>query len=263
MAGKKWLESEIEFIKQNFKTMTCDEIGTVLNRTGRAVEHQSAKLNLIREPNIGDEFGRLKIRIKFFDEKKRRTYAICDCKCGKETTQPLTSLVQQRIVSCGCWKAEQASKRLKASNFRHGMTNTKLYRVWAQMRNRCFNPNDIAYKDYGGRGISVCDDWSDFVNFLEWSINNNYKLGLSIDRINNNGNYEPSNCRWATKQEQANNRRNNRLDTVKVSAFGETKAVRSWLQDIRCNVKSMTTIVYRIGAGWTPEDAISKPSERR
>lgn len=265
MAGKKWLDTEIDFIQKNYREMTCVEMSKILGRTERAVEHQSAKLNLIREPIVGDEFGRLTIKEKFFDEEKRKTYAICDCSCGKETKQRLTSLVQGTIVSCGCWKAEKASERISKQNFVHGKGNMnyRLYRIWSAMKTRCYNNKHISYQGYGGRGITICEEWLvSFDNFERWSLNNGYLDELTIDRIDNNKNYEPSNCRWVDMQTQAANRRNNRMDTVKVTAFGETKAVRSWLLDSRCSVKSMTTIVYRIGAGWTPEEAISKPSER-
>jgi len=266
MAGKKWLETEINFIQNNYKNMTCREMAIQLGRSERAVEHQSAKLNLIREPNINDKLGRLTIKKKIFDELKRKTYVICDCECGNETKQRLTDLVQGRIVSCGCWKAEKARERITEMNFIHGKgdLNYRLFRIWSAMKTRCYNQKHKSYEWYGGRGIIICDNWlTSFENFENWSLSNGYQDDLSIDRIDVNGNYEPSNCRWVDSLTQANNRRNNRLDTVKVTAFGETKAIRSWLNDSRCNVKYMTTIVYRIGAGWTPEDAISKPSERR
>jgi len=89
----------------------------------------------------------------------------------------------------------------------HGETKTKLYTVWSAMRNRCSNINNTDYPSYGGRGISVCDNWGKYENFREWSRDNGYSDGLSIDRINNDGNYEPSNCRWATKEVQARNTR--------------------------------------------------------
>jgi hypothetical protein len=93
----------------------------------------------------------------------------------------------------------------------HGETRTPLYRVWAKMRERCGRPNDAKYPLYGGRGISVCPEWLDFITFSAWAHDNGYQQGLSIDRVDNNGNYEPSNCRWATQKEQQRNRVDNRV----------------------------------------------------
>jgi hypothetical protein len=266
MAGKKWSDSEVNFIKENYQKMTCGEIGKVLNRTERAVEHLSSKLKLIREPSVGDKFNRLEILEKYFDVKTRKTWAVFKCQCGNTTKQIISKVYKGIIVSCGCWKAEKASERTKIRNFKHGKgtLDYRLFRIWNAMKTRCYNPKFKDFDDYGGRGITICDDWlKDFIKFEEWSLSNGYQDSLSIDRINVNGNYEPNNCRWITMKEQARNRRNNRMDTVKVTAFGETKSVIDWLEDDRCNLKTTTGIIYRVGAGWIPEEAISKPSERK
>lgn len=269
MAGRKWLESEIEFIKQNYKNMTCAEIGSKIDRTERAVEHMSSNLNLIREAQIGDKFNRLTIKNKIIEDKygQHITYAICDCDCGKEHTVKLTFLVSNHTKSCGCLRDEKARERVIERNWKHGesdLKNNRLYRIWSAMKSRCYTQYSRSFKDYGGRGIIVCDDWKkDFLIFKDWALNNGYSDDLSIDRVDVNGNYEPSNCRWATNQQQARNRRNNRMDTVKITAFGETKSALDWLDDPRCDLKTTTGIIYRIGAGWTPEEAISKPSERK
>jgi hypothetical protein len=215
-------------------------------------------------PKIEDKFGRLTIK-ELFVREDGKTCAKCLCECGQYSYPRATSLVQGRITSCGCWKAEKAAERTKIRNFKFGRGNhsNRLYRIWAAMRNRCNNPNNSWYKYYGGKGIIVCKLWNSYIAFEDWALNNGYAEGLTLDRVNVNDNYKPENCRWATRKVQARNRSNNRIDTVKITAFNETKTLSDWLDDSRCAVKNGTTICYRIGAGWTPEEAISKKSERR
>lgn len=109
-----------------------------------------------------------------------------------------------------------------------GRRGTPLYTVWSRMKERCYNKNDAAYKNYGGRGIYVCDEWkNDYLAFHEWALSSGYEYGLSIDRIDNNGPYSPENCRWATRKEQCNNRRTNLLVTYN----GETKTFSQWIEE--------------------------------
>ena len=107
-----------------------------------------------------------------------------------------------KIKSCGCLN--------KQGNPKHGLRYTRLYRIWINMKTRCYNKNTNRYKDYGARGITICNEWrNDFMSFYNWSMNNGYDENLTIDRINNDKNYEPSNCRWITVKEQNRNKRNN------------------------------------------------------
>lgn len=124
---------------------------------------------------------------------------LCRCSCGKEKIVDGGSLRSGRSKSCGHFR--------KNGNPKHGGRWTRLYMVWDSMRGRCFTTSNKNYKDYGGRGIMVCEEWNDFSAFRDWALANGYKKGLSIDRINNDGNYEPSNCRWATPHEQRINQR--------------------------------------------------------
>src|ERR1700722_16643995 len=147
-------------------------------------------------------------------------------------------------------------KRLREN---HGSSKTRLYKKWKSMRRRCKNKNETLYKNYGGRGISITKDWDDsFISFRDWAIENGYSDGLSIERIDNDGNYSPENCRWLEPKDQANNTRKN----VFVVAFGEKKSIARWSIDKRCKV-DYGTLRYRIKAGWTVEIAISTPVDGR
>ena len=126
---------------------------------------------------------------------------------------------------------ESALKRDNSNRGTHRMSteHPKLYLVWETMKNRCENPNRAKYKDYGARGIEVCDEWHNTENFCKWALENGYEEGLQIDRIDNNGNYEPNNCRWVTPKENSRNRRN----TVYLTVNGETKCVAEWCENVK------------------------------
>lgn len=144
-------------------------------------------------------------------------------------------------------------KRKRTTNH-HGLTRHPLYVSWRSMRQRCLNKNNTAYHNYGGRGITICDEWlNDFVSFYEWALSNGYKKGYTIDRINNDGNYEPSNCRWITVKEQSYNRRTNRYLTV----YGITKTLEEWTHIM--NHKNHNALWLRLNRGWSIEDAVCTP----
>lgn len=138
--------------------------------------------------------------------------------------------------------------------YKHGQANTRLYRIWDAMKTRCTNPNSRNYANYGARGISICPEWmKDFKAFYDWAIENGYADDLSIDRIDNNGNYEPSNCRWASKKEQSNNSRRNVFLTYK----GKTQTLAQWCDEL--GFDNHWTICKRIKSGWSIEKALSTP----
>lgn len=170
-------------------------------------------INSKTKAEIGKTYGRLKILdIETFKDKyNTRTYAICECECGKIIKTRLSNLKDGTTQSCGCYHSEILKKGCKP--LKHGMTNDRLYNVWQGMKQRCYYSKHNHYKDYGGRGIIICDEWKNNFNaFYNWAISHGYDKNAkrnqcTIDRIDVNGNYEPSNCRWVSQSIQNLNKR--------------------------------------------------------
>lgn len=185
------------------------------------------------------------------DQRRRRLYR-CICDCGNERIAVSSYLLNGTTKSCGCTLRQATIKRSTT----HGKTKHPLYHVWMGMKTRCFNEKCGWYHRYGGRGITVCDDWKkDFQIFYEWAMASGYREGLSLDRIDVNGNYEPNNCRWATIHEQQNNRRNN----VHIEAYGRTLTVAEWAIELGI---SKETIYTRLKHGDIGEHAL-RPARRK
>lgn len=157
---------------------------------------------------VGKKFNRLTVTAYLGKGKHDKHYWQCQCECGGEVTLNTSRLTGNKpTVSCGCFRVE-AMKDNRFDGVKHGLHDHKLYSIRASMLQRCYNPNSQRFMYYGLKGVSVCQDWQDsFEIFYDWAMSNGYKEGLSIDRIDSEGNYEPSNCQWVTVSE--NSRRMN------------------------------------------------------
>lgn len=198
----------------------------------------------------GQKFGRLKV-LQFIEIRKHHSYWLCKCNCGNITEVSNSSLRSGKVKSCGCLRKETAKENVIKSQTTHHLTNTRIYNIWRSMKKRCYLKSYKAYKDYGGRGIRVCDEWrNDFMSFYNWAVANGYKENLTLDRIDVNGNYEPNNCRWVDWKTQQNNRR----DNIHIQYNGENKSVYEWANTF--DIK-YCTLWWRIKNGWSIEDALT------
>lgn len=175
----------------------------------------------------GRVFGRLRV-ISKVEKDKKHSYWLCRCTCGNTTISRADGLLSGRIKSCGCYRREILTPAAVEANTVHGMRNTRLYDIWCLMRSRCNNPRNNRFSIYGGRGIKVCKEWDDFRNFAAWALNNGYRDDLTIERIDVNGNYGPSNCKWVPRKQQSRNRRN----TVYIIKDGKRQPLVKFLEDI-------------------------------
>lgn len=179
---------------------------------------------------------------------------LCRCDCGNMVIVKTSHLFSGHTKSCGCYAKEVQIANGKKE--KHGLTYSengkvaRIYRIWSQIKTRCFNSNDGHFANYGGRGITICKEWlTDFKAFYDWSMANGYSDELTIDRINVDGNYEPSNCRWATNAEQNRNKRN----TVLVTYEGVSKTLHEWSKITGIGYQ---TLYYRYKTGKAPEEIL-------
>jgi hypothetical protein len=200
----------------------------------------------------GERYGRLTV-LKYSHTEEGKAMWFCACECGEKTIIQGNLLRNGHTKSCGCLRLEI----LEATRTSHGLCNKepRLYEIWNGIKARCNRKNHRAYEDYGGRGIKVCPEWNnDFKDFCEWAMKNGYEEDLSIDRIEVNGDYEPSNCRWTTVQEQSRNRRSN----VKIEINGEIKTITEWSE---ISGISYSTLRNRWKKGW-PTDQLFTPVKK-
>ncbi len=195
----------------------------------------------------GQRFGRLCVQERQGSDAWKSALWCCKCDCGNECIVSSHNLRTGHTQSCGCLQRERAAK----ANTTHGHRHTRLYGIWNSMVARCHRKNTKAYPDYGGRGITVCDEWKrDFQAFYDWAMANGYNDTLSIDRKDNDKGYSPDNCRWATTEIQANNKRSN----ISVEYNGESHTLAEWSKIL--GIKD-ATLRKRLNDGWGIEEAFT------
>lgn len=194
----------------------------------------------------GDTYGRYTVLGVF--KESGRTYARVQCSCNSPARYVRTDgLKNGTSKSCGCARIESVTK--------HGLWSNPVFNIWANMISRCYNKKNNRYSRYGGRGIKVCERWKDVSNFVA-DMGATFKEGLTIDRINNDGNYEPSNCQWSTRARQNRNYSRN----VILHHDGKSMCVVDWASELNLNPK---LIYERKKAGWSDYDALTKPAKRQ
>lgn len=205
-------------------------------------EDKSAIANFTAPVKAGDKFGR------WTAQRSGINKILCRCECGAQKEIKVYTLRKGQSRSCGCLHKEMMANRWKT----HGHSQMREWRIWFAMKQRCYTKTHVYYRRYGGRGISVCEEWRNSFDAFFRDMGKCPK-GMTLDRINNNGNYEPGNCRWATSDEQNNNRRDNRL----LSAFGKTQTMMRWAKEYGIR---FGTLSERLRRGFmSVEDAISRP----
>lgn len=202
---------------------------------------------------VGQKFGRALV-ISRSGSRNGRVYWFCACDCGKKFETITASLTGGKTTSCGCYRHE----RERDANIKHGKTNSRIYRIYNLMKNRCYNHNVPRYKNYGARGIRVCDDWlgeDGFIAFNNWAILNGYNDDLTIERIDVNGNYCPENCKWIRKEEQAKNKTSN----VIIEIDDKKQILSEWCKEFNIEYGLAHERMYN---GWNAIDALTKPKQR-
>lgn len=203
-----------------------------------------------RIKQIKPEYGQCKVLYidKYNTILHKRLYVKVKCKnCGKITSKSISvmkqNIKQGYVNTCGNYNETNDGR-------------SRLYNIWGGIKERCNTITNSAYKDYGGRGIKMCDEWlNSFQTFKKWALNNGYADNLTIDRVDNNGNYEPNNCRWSTTKQQARNRRNNKIYTIN----GVTKCLAEWCEQYKICYQ---TVKYRLQQNWDIEKALTQPVKK-
>ncbi len=196
----------------------------------------------------GRRFGRLVVLGFSGERRSRAPLWVCQCDCGNFCFVRSTDLTNHSTRSCGCLAREESAARL----LKHGLAHGDLYRIWERMISRCHNPVNPAFADYGGRGIKVCQRWRDSVQAFVADMGKRPSRKYSVNRKDNNGDYEPSNCEWATDLEQARNTRRNHFITLN----GETLCLSAWCERLKIKGDCFHS---RLKRGWSEEEALTIP----
>lgn len=201
---------------------------------------------------VGKRFGMLTVveraEYKYNKNGYRRDSWLCNCDCGNEKITTGENLRRGMTKSCGCMRKNTFHVK------KHGKSNSRIYMCWHDMKKRCYDKNNKRYKNYGGRGISVCGDWlgeNGFQNFFDWAMANGYTDELTIDRIDVNGNYCPENCRWITRKEQARNRTKSRI----IEYNGEKKCLKEWSEILGVPYSRLSDRIVKLD--WSIERAFT------
>ena len=196
----------------------------------------------------GLRFGRLLVIKNVGTDRNGSSKWLCKCDCGNKKIVTNSNLRNNSTKSCGCLQKENKTK--------HNKWNTRIYRIYYGIKQRCYNPKYSRYYDYGGRGITVCDEWkNDFMSFYNWAMANGYRDDLTIDRIDVNGNYKPHNCRWISREEQQSNTRKSHF----IEYNGKKQTMAQWSRELKL---SPNTIKFHLNKGRTIEDVIEYKKKR-
>lgn len=204
----------------------------------------------------GKRFGRLIVIERDENDKYGNLMWLCKCDCGNVVTVRGNHLKHGQTQSCGCLQAEKSKERIIEYNYVHGKRGTRIYGSWKSIKDRCLNCNSSAFHNYGGRGITICDEWkNDFQAFYDYvsQLPHFGEKGYTLDRINNDRNYEPGNVKWSTEKEQANNRRTNVLITFN----NETHTLQQWSEITGINKNVLSDRMNKLH--WSVEKALMTP----
>lgn len=241
--------------KYRFLTCKCHRCGRIKDINLHSVTHGITTSCGCGHRNnlIGRRFGHLVV-VDYSLSKNGKTFWKCKCDCGTTKDVGADGLVKGAIQTCGCCSEKSG---VHNHNYKHGLTHSRIMRIWTNMKGRCYNPREKAYKNYGARGITICSEWiNDVKSFYDWAILNGYDDTLTIDRIDVNGNYEPSNCRWVDRKTQCNNQRNNHLI--------EYKGERLTISQISDKTKIPSHVISnRIYSGMSEKEAVETLYKKR
>lgn len=203
----------------------------------------------------GKTYGRLAVIGLSPKKSGRKSFWVCSCECGNKKLIRSDSLKDGSVQSCGCLKKEM--DKVNLSTVRHSESHTRLHNIWLGIKKRCLNPKDAGYKRYGGRGITMCDEWAQsYEAFRDWANNNGYAGNLTIERIDVNLGYSPKNCTWIPFIEQANNRQG----TIWVEWNGEVQNLRQWADELGIKYSTLNGRYHR---GDRPPELFRKVDTRR